>query len=450
MRTVLAAGFDRRYVLVPLLAAIALVATAFFVTEARRDYTYHLAEAVGERQDRLRQLTELVDACLVAESAQRGYLLTGEIQYLSPYDASVREARELSTHLLEHYRRDDPAEAVHMLAIRTAIEGKIREMSVTVGLMKDGYARSALSVVKSDAGLERMQEIRAGLDALRARERGRILTGITGWKSEIRINRYINAGMTGFTLLLLVAVGLLATREIHRRTAAASELEREVEARTRELQDLSAHVLRIAEREKSLLARELHDELGGLLVSMRMDLAQLKRRITLPDDESRERWQRIDAALAAGVQLKRRIIEELRPTLLDNMGLVAAIRWQAEQSCLQGGIELDAELPEAEPELPDEAAIALFRTVQESFTNILRHARARHVGVTLRVGAARLEITIEDDGVGLPEGAAQQLGSHGLRQMRFRMQAVGGTFTIANRAEGGTRTSVCYPFTRTA
>ncbi len=143
-----------------------------------------------------------------------------------------------------------------------------------------------------------------------------------------------------FTLILLVAVGLLISHEIRRRNAATQELELEVSQRTADLRELSEHMLRISEVEKSALARDLHDELGGLLVAMRMDFSQLRRKLQMPDAASEERWARIDTGLKAGVELKRRVIEELRPTLLDNMGLVVALRWQAEQTCQQGNIQL--------------------------------------------------------------------------------------------------------------
>src|SRR5512138_2940602 len=113
-----------------------------------------------------------------------------------------------------------------------------------------------------------------------------------------------------------------------------------------ELNEVSTHMLRIGETEKAALAHELHNELGGLLAAMRMDLTQLKRRITLPDADAEAQWQRVDAAIVAAVELKRRIIEDLRPTLLDNLGLCTALRWHAEQVCSRGRLRLTSELPD--------------------------------------------------------------------------------------------------------
>ena len=134
--------------------------------------------------------------------------------------------------------------------------------------------------------------------------------------------------------------GLLASRDLRRRESYAGQLAGEIEARTAELRDLSQHMSRVAESEKHALARELHDELGGLLVAMRMDIAQLRKRAGPRPSRtpiSKARWTRVEQALADGVELKSRVIEALRPTLLDNMGLFSALRWMANQSAEQAG-----------------------------------------------------------------------------------------------------------------
>jgi signal transduction histidine kinase len=309
-------------------------------------------------------------------------------------------------------------------------------------MMREGRAREALAAVKTDVGLHYMREIRDELEALRTRERLAIYDAIEEWKQELRVNTVLNAVTAVFTLVLLVLVGLLASSEIRRRNQANTELEGLVEQRTADLEALSAHMVRIGELEKSALARELHDELGGLLVAMRMDLAQLRRRIVLPDGDAEARWKRIDSALAAGVELKRRVIEELRPTLLDNMGLAAAIRWQAEQSCAVGQLKLDLDLPDEEPPLSGDTGIAAFRCVQEALSNVLKHARATRVKLAMRRSGEWLQIVIEDDGVGVAPGAAERAGSHGLKQMRFRMEAVGGEMSTESVLPRGTRTTL--------
>ena len=248
-----------------------------------------------------------------------------------------------------------------------------------------------------------------------------------------------------FTQTLLILVGFLATSELQRRKETNERLDQLVRERTEDLEGLSTHMLRMGELEKAALARELHDELGGLLVGMRMDLAKLRRRIVLPDEDAETRWKRVNDALVSGVELKRRVIEELRPTLLDNLGLVAAVRWQAEESTAIGRISLEVSLPEEEPVVQGDTAIAIFRCVQEALSNILKHAQATRVKLSMELTNHRLRVEIEDDGVGLPPQAYSKPGSHGLKQMVFRMRAVGGDIRFASALPHGTCTILSVP-----
>ncbi len=129
------------------------------------------------------------------------------------------------------------------------------------------------------------------------------------------------------------------------------ELEQQVDSRTRELAALSTHLQGVSEQEKAALSRELHDELGGLLVAARMDLSWLQQRLPTTDPGIEQRFKRIHDSLSAGVDLKRRVVEELRPTLLDNMGLFAALRWQFKETCRRTGLRCTETIPETEMQI---------------------------------------------------------------------------------------------------
>ncbi len=445
MRKVLRSGIDRRYVLVPLLVGVALVVSMYFVQEARREVARALTATLRDQEDRMRQIVELIYTGLEAESAQRGFLLTGDAAYLLPYTAGRQSSDKLLANLIPRYQQRDQSEVTVLQAVKAMLDTKYLEMDRTIAMARSGDTRESLRLVNSNLGLQVMSQIRRELEALRTRELARIADGTALWNNQVRVIKITNLASMIFTLILLLAVGLLISHEIKRRNAATRELEREVSLRTGELRELSEHMLRISEVEKSALARELHDELGGLLVAMRMDFSQLKRKLQMPDAAAEERWARIDAGLKAGVELKRRVIEELRPTLLDNMGVVVALRWQAEQTCQQGNIQLTTELPEVEPELNNEAAIAVFRTVQEALSNVLKHSRASEVRLVMTVEGGQGTVTVEDNGVGLPEGATERAGSHGLKQMKFRMQAIGGSCDVMNGPGGrGTITTIRF------
>src|SRR5512134_2221933 len=124
MRQILREGFDRRYVLLPLIAAVALVVTAFFVAEARRAYTRDLSEVILIRQDRIREIAELIYASLEAESAQRGYVITGDAQYVEPYAEGRRKTYAQIDSLIERYERTDPEEAAVLTGVRTRLDVK--------------------------------------------------------------------------------------------------------------------------------------------------------------------------------------------------------------------------------------------------------------------------------------------------------------------------------------
>jgi hypothetical protein len=178
------------------------------------------------------------------------------------------------------------------------------------------------------------------------------------WQADFRISR----GVSAAGVILNIGLVLLATRlvygDMRRRALQATnlrdqkqELEQQVDERTRELTALSTHLQGVSEQEKSALSRELHDELGGLLVAARMDLSWLQQRLPTSDPSIEQRFKRIHESLSAGVDLKRRVVEELRPTLLDNMGLFAALRWQFKETCRRAGLKCTETIPESEPQI---------------------------------------------------------------------------------------------------
>jgi signal transduction histidine kinase len=438
-KTLIEEGFNRRYVLLPMLLAIGLVVLGFWVTETRRAQARQLVEVMRDRQEAMRLLAETNYKTLEAESAQRGYMLTGEDLYLQPMESGLDGARGRLNELAALYSRLDPEEVSILERVAQDLEVKAGEMQASVEMVREGQRKLALEVVKLDMGLYRMHAISEALSSLRERELDRLYNHLRQWVSTTRLNTVINVSSMLFTILVLLVLGLLASRDIRRRENFAALLSAQIDARTAELRDLSQHMSRVAEAEKHALARELHDELGGLLVAMRMDLAQLRKRLAPDTDpELLARWARVEEAMAQGLELKRRVIEDLRPTLLDNMGLFTALRWMAQERAQQARLELRMEGLDDDIDVPPETAIAVFRTAQEAVANIVKHAGARRFALKAQTGE-RLTLEISDDGVGLPEGAERRTGSHGLRQMRFRMEAMGGELLVVPGDPRGTK-----------
>jgi signal transduction histidine kinase len=220
-----------------------------------------------------------------------------------------------------------------------------------------------------------------------------------------------------------------------------------LDERAAELSELAANLQTIAESEKILLARQLHDELGGALVGAKMDLSWLRRRIGSTDPEVVARWDRLERALETGIAFKRRMVEQLRPTLLDNLGFYAAARWLVEETCAEVGLDCELDLPLPEPLLTKEVGIALFRILQESLRNVARHARASRVKIKVRADRHQRAVSlfVADDGVGIGAERLRTLGSHGLGSMRHRMSAIGGQFRVHSAMGQGTEIVVVAP-----
>jgi len=256
--------------------------------------------------------------------------------------------------------------------------------------------------------------------------------------------------------LALLAVGLLialsrllaadAIRRESLRAASerhAKDLESLVEARTRELSALSTHLQALSEKERSELARNLHDELGGLLTAAKMDLSWLQSRV--PDPALQERLAQLGAVLDEAMDLKRRVVEDLRPSLLDHFGLPTALRAYVDAACAKAGLRAELVLPEESAPMPRETAIALFRIVQEGVTNIIRHAGAHAVSLQFAVERDVCRIVLADDGRGFDATDPRFRWSHGITGMRQRVRALSGQFEIDSTPGAGTTLRVSVP-----
>lgn len=220
-------------------------------------------------------------------------------------------------------------------------------------------------------------------------------------------------------------------------TQQALEVSRE------ELRQLETYRENEREQEYRRLAREFHDELGQLLTSARMQLQWLEGRLA-DDQATRSALASIEAMIGEAYRSVKSIAAELRPPAL-NLGLSAAIEWQAARVLTPAGLQFTAALAPLAESLPDAVATALFRIVQESFTNVLRHAEASSVHVSLRQTGEQLILSVADDGCGFdPAGVAA--GDHfGLVGMRERVAALQGVLDIDSAPGEGTRITVQLP-----
>ncbi len=213
-----------------------------------------------------------------------------------------------------------------------------------------------------------------------------------------------------------------------------------------QLRELAARLVSVREEERKHMARELHDELGQSLTALKIDLRTLQRRLPNPADLP----ARLDAMLGlvdGTIAATQRLATELRPGILDDLGLVPAIQWQVEEFGRRTGVPATLRIDGAPVPLDDRIATAAFRVLQESLTNIARHARASTVTVTLQLDAGGLALAVHDDGVGIAAARRDDPHALGLLGMRERAMRWGGQFTIEPRDGGGTTVRLRVPLT---
>jgi PAS domain S-box-containing protein len=217
------------------------------------------------------------------------------------------------------------------------------------------------------------------------------------------------------------------------------------------LRELTAHQDRLKEDDRRRIAREIHDELGQTLLALRLDVSTLATRTAQAHPRLNQRVRDVLQQLDATVKSVRSIINNLRPAVLD-LGLAAAIEWQVNEFRRRSGIACELVLDADECVLDDLRATTLFRILQESLTNVIRHAKATHVLVELRQEGDRLAMRITDNGIGIgtADEARYTTDTFGLVGMRERIHALNGEFQIASTSGRGTALTIYIPLAKMA
>jgi PAS domain S-box-containing protein len=214
-----------------------------------------------------------------------------------------------------------------------------------------------------------------------------------------------------------------------------------------QLRNLSARLESAREQERTRIAREIHDELGHALTALKMDVAWLAGRLGGTSAPIAERGAAMSALIDRTIATVRALATALRPSILDELGLAAAIEWQAAEFGRRTGIAVRVSGPESPPDLDAECATAVFRILQEALTNVARHAGADHVRVALKALRTRIVLEVADDGRGVLPAEAAGPGSLGILGMSERARAVGGSMTLEGRPGRGTTLRLSIPKT---
>jgi len=238
---------------------------------------------------------------------------------------------------------------------------------------------------------------------------------------------------------------MMTAKELDAGPAEDGQHEREFEARvalrTEELASLSTYLLRMVEAERLQLAKELHDELGGLITAAKMDMAWLQSHIGNSLDEAgAEKFRSVVQMLNQAMTLKRRVVENLRPSLLDHFGLPVALRSHFDENCRAAGLEYIATLPEEILDLEPATQLTLFRVAQETLTKILARGGARHVELLIEPEEGGYVLTVGDDAAALDRDESCAMAG-----MRHRLQAAGGRLEVHTAPGKGNRVRAFVP-----
>jgi len=430
-------------------AAVVSIAILGVAEYAQRWFTGAQAE-IGNGLKLRAKLLQLEKTVLEAETAQRGYLLSRKPAYLEPFERSVQAIRPQQRELLDMAFQDKPVRD-RLQELSGLIALKLAEMDRSIKVASAEEFERTLAVLESDEGRQMTDKIRKGFAELNAIVSQQMESNTLRWQESMETSRSAIVTAVGLDVALIAMLGLLLIRDQRRvladtRTQAslAEKLESEVENRTVELSSLSAFLQTNSEREKASLARELHDELGGILTPAKMDLSWLQGRLG-NTPEYGDRMNRLSKLIDQGIDLKRRIIENLRPSLLDHLGLASALQWYVDEACKAASLQCNLRISDSLERLPPDLEIALYRLVQESITNIVKHAKAKTIDLTVERVAKGLRVTIADDGVGIADLEAAKKLSHGLAGMSHRIRSVHGTFEIRSNSGNGTRIDVFVP-----
>jgi signal transduction histidine kinase len=387
-----------------------------------------------------------------AESNLRGYFLSGSSTYLGPFrSAQSRIDGELGE--LRVLLGDNPSQLRNLAQLQLLVRRQLDLMNEALEVYRNGGLRAVKTYAEVSDDRVRMDEIRLQV-VIMAREQGELLAARgAAFYQQYRQAVLLGLGINAVAICVIMLFYGLIRRSFTARLAdqhaleqANDKLESMVAVRTEQLSVLSRHLIRVSEDEKARLARELHDEMGANLTAIGMDLTTVGEELRASHPELAARLARARATLVDTVELKRRIVEDLRPSLLDNLGLSAALHSYVEEYARVTGIEcdtlLEAEIDVAEPT----QAIALFRITQEALNNVAKYARAHSVIVHLACENGGLSLEVIDDGIGIALDAAAKPKSHGLLGMRERALLLGGNLKVERGVNGvGTCVSAWIP-----
>jgi len=435
---------SRKWSYVLLVTGCAIALTLLIASQYQSSLGLQTLKELGRQTEKIGQLAYLQILLVEAETSVRGYLLTSELVYLESYERTAPKIDAAIDQLHIDFAR---YRSVDVAALTMLVRAKWKVMSEAVARRARGEATPDDMV-----GKILMDEVRGQLARLRDEvvSEGRAI--VASSSERFRLAQQVGAALALIALILLLILFSVVQRQfaLRKRVAEmlASEnerLESQVRKRTMELRNLARHITNAREDEKARLARELHDELGALLTAAKLDADWIARK--LPDNTQEThlpRVNRLQRTLAEGIAIKRRIIDDLRPPLLKELGVIEALRALASDAPLEHGTQVETDLPDSAASIDSQRALTLFRIAQEAFTNAHKYANASHLKLSLKIDGTAAHLSVADNGRGFAP-TERSRKRHGIDGMEHRVQAYGGSFVVRSAPGEGTTVSASIP-----
>jgi signal transduction histidine kinase len=424
----------------PVVIALALVAMA--VNESTYQHTIgtldrgiSLTDTRIEAARTLQSLTEL-EAAARAHAASGG---AGDRQRFEQAASELAQAKDKALALVESV---DPHGAEGARALRALIDAQASRLRQQVAPSAAAEPPGATPApAEIDRSRQRVAELGRQFDDVLGRAAALQQQARTSLYDAFMLNRLAMHALVLLVVLALVLFGRQLRRTDEQRAQQHQRLESLIDQRTAQLRALAGHLVTAREDERARLARELHDEMGGLMTAMKLELARLRRVAPLPEG-ALPRLSGLEGRLNEGIALKRRIVENLRPSSLDQLGLKVALELLCADTAAVAGLPVQCEIDEVA--LDKDSELTLFRIVQEALNNICKHAAAHGASVRLYADGGQATLRVEDDGRGF-ELAEVGASRHGLLGMRVRLEAHGGMLDVDSAPGAGTRITASLP-----
>lgn len=426
-------------------ALVLLIVGAGYATRQKVEEIYvRMAVLNDEYREGERSLQEVRGGIRVSSVLLRDFLLDPSREHAEVYRAELRELRTSAADELTRLEDFFAASPLPQLAdLRREVNAYWESFApVFTWTLEEKRARSSTFLRRQvmprrDAALALADQIGQFHDeAVRRQQQGLAA-------SEQELKRFVLQTMLTSAslgvLIAIVSIGRLS--QLERRADAHRRASEKAEA---ELRRLSHQLVHLQEEERRAISRELHDEVGQILTGLRIELSRLGSLSDRSAPEFEAKLAQLTHTLETTVQSVRDLAMGLRPSMLDDIGLGPAVKWQAREFSRRNDIPVSVTIQVAEGSLPDDYRTAIYRIVQEALTNCARHARASAVRILLAVRHDHLALEVHDDGTGLPVSGSQAQGL-GLLGMSERARELGGTLDVSSTPGTGTTVTVTLP-----